>query len=150
MNLHGRADHVSSRYLVDVLTKTQRRQLSLLVCLWLVTFVIFAVWWFQTSQFTGSVRFTFNSLILGWGAILPGYYFFFLRRMKKSNPALLIPRQWRVAMVVTRAPSEPFAEVQRVLVAMQAQAPAHDTWLADEDPTPESLQWCAENNIFVS
>jgi cellulose synthase (UDP-forming) len=150
MNKHGLADHVSSRYLVDVLTKAQKRRLSLLVCLWLVTLVIFCVWWCTPSHFTGWVRFTFNSLILGYGAILPGYYFFFLSRMKRSDPTLPIPRHWRVAMVVTRAPSEPFSQVQRMLLAMQVQTPAHDTWLADEDPTPESLQWCAEHNIFVS
>jgi cellulose synthase (UDP-forming) len=150
MNEHGLADHVSSRYLVDVLTKTQKRRLSLLICLWLVTLVIFCVWWCNPSHFTGWLRFIFNSLILGYGAILPGYYFFFLSRMKMSDPALPIPRHWRVAMVVTRAPSEPFARVQRMLLAMQAQTPAHDSWLADEDPTPESLQWCAQHNISVS
>ena len=38
---------------------------------------------------------------------MPVYYFYFLRRMKKPNPELSIPVDWRVAMVVTRAPSEP-------------------------------------------
>lgn len=150
MNKHGLADHVASRYLVEVLTKTQKRRLSLLVGLWLVTVAIFWVWWCKPSHFTGWVRFTCNSVILGYGAILPGYYFFFLSRMKMSDPTLPIPRRWRVAMVVTRAPSEPFAQVQRMLLAMRAQTPAHDTWVADEDPNPESLQWCAEHNIFVS
>ncbi len=57
--------------------------------------------------------------------------------MKRTDPSLSIPRHWRVAMIVTRAPSEPFALVQRMLLTMQAQSPAHDTWLADEEPTAE-------------
>jgi cellulose synthase (UDP-forming) len=150
MNNHGRRDHVSSRYLVDVLTRTQKRQLGLLVCLWLVTVVAFYAWWFQPNHITGLIPFSVNSLIVSWGALLPGYYFFFLSRMKRSDRRLSIPRHWRVAMIVTRAPSEPFASVQRMLLTMQAQSPAHDTWLADEGPTPESLEWCEAHNVFVS
>jgi len=81
---------------------------------------------------------------------MPGYYFYFLRRMKKPNPALPIPADWRVAMVVTRAPSEPFAMAQQTLLAMKAQDIPHDTWLADEDPSPEILAWCREHDIKVS
>ena len=140
----------SDGYLVDVLNKAQREQLELLICLWLATVAAFAVWWLDPSHFTGPVRFAFNSLILVWGALIPGYYFFFLSRMKRSNPALTIPKHWRVAMIVTRAPSEPFSLVQRMLLAMKAQASPHDTWLADEDATAEILHWCKENGVFVS
>jgi len=127
MNRRGLGKHVSSGYLVQVLNTTQREQLRLLICLWIATVVGFGVWWFEPGHFTGPVRFTFNSLILIWGVIIPGYYFFFLSRMKRSDPALAIPDDWRVAMIVTRAPSEPFALVQRMLLAMKAQGAAHDT-----------------------
>ena len=40
----------------------------------------------------------------------------------------------RVAMIVTKTPSEPFAVVRRTLEAMLAQTYPHETWLADEDP----------------
>ncbi|ODT17786.1 MAG: N-acetylglucosaminyltransferase, partial [Kaistia sp. SCN 65-12] len=55
-----------------------------------------------------------------------------------------------VAMVVTRAPSEPFPVVAETLRAMLAQNVPHDTWLADEDPSPETLAWCEANGVFVS
>jgi cellulose synthase (UDP-forming) len=99
---------------------------------------------------TGPIRFLFNSLILVWGLLMPGYYFYFICRMKKPNPKLEIPSSWRVAMITTKTPSEPFARVRQTLLAMKAQTPAHDTWLADEDPTPETLKWCADHGIYVS
>ncbi len=33
---------------------------------------------------------------------------------------------------------------------MKAQTPPHDTWLADEDPTAEALEWCAHHGVSVS
>ncbi len=137
-------------YLVKVLNKRQSAQLCLLTGLWLVATIAFAIWWLQPAHFTGPIRFAFNSFILAWGIFMPGYYFYFLGRMKKPNPELEIPSSWRVAMVTTKAPSEPFARVQQTLLAMKAQTPAHDTWLADEDPTPETLKWCAAHGISVS
>jgi cellulose synthase (UDP-forming) len=53
-------------------------------------------------------------------------------------------------MVTTRAPSEPFSLVKRTLEAMLAQQYPHDTWLADEDPTDEICEWCAEHGVQVS
>ena len=62
----------------------------------------------------------------------------------------LLPAGSRVAMVVTKAPSEPFSVVATTLKAMLAQAYPHDTWLADEDPSPETLDWCRRHGVFVS
>ncbi|MBM5802101.1 MAG: glycosyltransferase, partial [Cyanobacteria bacterium K_DeepCast_35m_m2_023] len=56
----------------------------------------------------------------------------------------------RLAMVVTKAPSEPWSLVQETLEAMLAQDPPHDTWLADEDPTPAALDWCSRHGVRVS
>ncbi len=53
-------------------------------------------------------------------------------------------------MVVTKAPSEPFEVVAETLCAMLAQNVPHDTWLADEDPSPATLAWCREHGVFVS
>jgi cellulose synthase (UDP-forming) len=141
---------VRNEYLVKVLDKPQSAQLYLLVALWLVASIAFSIWWLHPAHFTGPLRFAFNSFILAWGILMPGYYFYFLCRMKKPNPELEIPSSWRIAMVTTKTPSEPFARVQQTLLAMKEQSPAHDTWLADEDPTPETLKWCADQGIFVS
>jgi hypothetical protein len=53
-------------------------------------------------------------------------------------------------MVVTKAPSEPFPIVRRTLEAMLAQRYPHDTWLADEDPSAETLAWCENHGVRVS
>ena len=68
----------------------------------------------------------------------------------RAEPALSVPRDWRVAMVVTKAPSEPFDIVRTTLLAMLDQTYPHDTWLADEDPSPETLDWCRDHGVFVS
>ena len=141
---------VRHEYLVRVLDKPESAQLYLLVALWLVASIAFSIWWLHPAHFTGPLRFAFNSFILAWGLLMPGYFFYFICRMKKPNPELEIPASWRVAMITTKTPSEPFARVQQTLLAMKAQEPAHDTWLADEDPSPETLKWCKDHGIFVS
>ena len=60
----------------------------------------------------------------------------------------------RVAMVVTKAPSEPWPLVRSTLEPMLAQEFAtprvYDVWLADEDPSSETRAWCAEHGVNVS
>jgi cellulose synthase (UDP-forming) len=143
-------NHAPAEYLTKVLNKRQSSHLYFLTSLWLITTVAFAVWWLQPAHYTEPFRFAFNSFILAWSLIIPGYYFYFLCQMKKPNPKLEIPSTWRIAMVTTRAPSEPFSQVQQTLLAMKAQRPAHDTWLADEDPTAATLTWCAKHGVSVS
>jgi hypothetical protein len=94
-------------YLVDILNRRQQTQAYVLIGLWTVSVAIFAFWWFQPSHVANPWLFAFNSFVLEWAILMPAYYFYFLRRMKKPNPELPIPADWRVAMVVTRAPSEP-------------------------------------------
>jgi len=137
-------------YLVRVLNKQQSLRLYFMVGIWLIATIAFAIWWLQPVHFTEPFRFAFNSLILAWSLIIPGYYFYFLCQMKKPNPELEVPSDWRIAMITTRAPSEPFAKVQKTLLAMKAQTPDHDTWLADEDPTAEVFKWCAAHGVSVS
>lgn len=136
-------------YLVDVLNRKQKRQVDILIVLWALSAGIFTVWWFQPKHIDNPWLFAFNSFVLGWGIVMPAYYFYFLRRMKKPNPELPIPADWRVGMVVTRAPSEPFALVKRMLGAMKAQEVPHDAWLADEDPSPEILDWCKAHDVYL-
>jgi len=137
-------------YLVHLLTKRQQHQLDVLIGLWFILVTWFMFWWWEPKHCVDLFHTIFNSVIICWGMILPAYYFYFLRRMKKPNPELQIPVEWRVAMVVTRAPAEPFAMVKEMLFAMLAQDVPHHTWLADEDPDPEIIEWCRENNVFLS
>jgi hypothetical protein len=83
-------------YLVKVLSKRQSAQLYLLTGLWLIATIAFAIWWLQPAHFTGPFRFAFNSFILAWSLVIPGYYFYFLCRMKKPDPDVSILRGWRL------------------------------------------------------
>jgi hypothetical protein len=62
------------------------------------------------------------------------------------------PLELRVAMVVTKAPSEPVAMLQATLGACLAQEwPVRfDVWLADKDPVPDMAAWCAAHGVRVS
>jgi cellulose synthase/poly-beta-1,6-N-acetylglucosamine synthase-like glycosyltransferase len=118
--------------------------------LWASITAYFLSWWFQPSHYTDFFHFAFDSFIVFWSIILPGYYFYFLNRVKRPNPALQIPADWRIAMVATKATSEPFELAVKMLKAMKAQDLQADVWLADEDPTPQMRAWCEENGVYLS
>jgi cellulose synthase (UDP-forming) len=139
-----------TRFLIDVLSGWQRLQLVLLLSIWTATEVFFWQYWLQTEHVVTWTGFVFNTLLILWFTALPAYFLFFLTRMKKPDPKLTIPNGLRVAMVVTRAPSEPFSVVRRTLEAMLGQSYPHDTWLADEQPTDEIASWCLENGVQIS
>jgi UDP-glucose/GDP-mannose dehydrogenase family, NAD binding domain len=96
------AETLKQPYLVDVLSRKQKRQVTILIVLWGISAGVFTEWWFQPKHIADPWLFAFNTFVLGWGIIMPAYYFYFLRRMKKPNPELSIPVDWRLAMVVTR------------------------------------------------
>ena len=108
-------------YQVDLLTPRRKLQIQILIGVWAIAAIYFLIWWFQPSHFTDPAHFIFNSFIVLWNIVLPGYYFYFLRRTKKPNPAIQIPAEWRIAIVATRAPSESFELVKKMLLAMKAQ-----------------------------
>ena len=136
-------------YLVDVMNLRQRVVFYILLSLWLFFVAVFWIWWLDPSHVVGKLSFVFNSLLIAWNMLMPAYFFFFASRMKKPNPALPIPDDLRVAMVVTKAPSEPFEIVKKTLTAMLNQKYPHDTWLADENPTDEVIAWCKQKRVFI-
>ena len=149
----GAADHqqvFDEQLLIDVMSGRQRVLFRFLVTAWSVGLIVFYLWWFRGDHFAGWFKFVVNTLLLTWTLALPGYFLFFVSRIKRPNPRFPVPRGWRVAMVTTRAPSEPFAVVRQTLVAMLAQEYPHDTWLADEDPSEDIYRWCAEHGVRVS
>lgn len=137
-------------FLVSVMSHRQKRIYLLLLCPWVVALAYLWGWWFHPNHVLAWIDVAFVSLLLGWQTLLPAYYFYFVYCMKRPNPALDIPDHWRVAMVVTKAPSEPWPVVQATLEAMLDQAFPHDNWLADEDPTEETLNWCRDHGVQVS
>lgn len=136
--------------LIDVLSRRERAIFLGLVTLWATTLVWFWHWWLRPEHIVSIEGVIVCSILLAWNTILPAYYFFFVWRMKRPNRRLHAPLDWRVAMVVTKAPSEPWDVVKRTLQAMIAQNYPHDNWLADEHPSSETLEWCQENHVRVS
>jgi len=137
--------------LVPVLSFGRELVLRLIVLAAAMTTAWFWLWWLAT----GHGEWTFGSvtatLLLAWVFGLSGYFFFFVCRMSRPNPALPIP-DLRVAMVVTKAPAEAWSVLQQTIEAMLAQEfdLPYDIWIADERPTLETLLWCLEHGVKVS
>ncbi|MEK2603687.1 glycosyltransferase [Burkholderia arboris] len=135
---------------VPLMDSGTRIVFQILALCWFVALGIFWRWWLRDEHYVDAFRFGVNCFVLFWTTFIPGYFIFIIRSAVVPNPALPVPLDWRVAMVVTKAPSEPFEIVRTTLLAMLDQTYPHDTWLADEDPSPETLDWCREHGVFVS
>jgi cellulose synthase/poly-beta-1,6-N-acetylglucosamine synthase-like glycosyltransferase len=137
-------------YLVSPYTPRERLALWLLAALWLAALAQFFAWWFDPAHVVSGTRFLIITLAVGWITLLPAYFVFFVLRARIANPAVPIPEGWRVAMVVTKVPSEPFLLVRETLEGMLRQRYPHDVWLADEDPAPETIAWCERHGVRIS
>jgi cellulose synthase (UDP-forming) len=134
-----------------LLSRRQHWQYRLLVVAWVIGQLWFWRWWLQDDHVVTLFGIVFNSVLLSWAAFLPAWFLFFLGRARQPNPHLPVPAG-RVAMVVTRAPSEPWTLVRKTLLAMLAQdfPRPYDVWLADEDPSVETRAWCATHAVRIS
>lgn len=142
--------HLNTKYLKHLFSLSNRIFLFLLCCIWLATFIFFWNWWFQPDHIQNIAAFTLITGMQVWLTALPLYFLYVLSRSKTIDSRTLLPDYGRVAIVVTKAPSEPFALVKDTLIAALKQKPKHDTWLADESPTKEVVDWCSENNVYLS
>lgn len=133
-----------------VLTAPARRLLWLLVGFWLIGTLAFWHWALQPSVWVSGPGTLLNLVLLLYVTGIPAWPFYLFLRMQQVRPRLPLPSPLRVAMVVTKAPSEPWPLVQRTLEAMLLQRPAHDTWLADEQPTEAVRRWCALHGVRLS
>ena len=139
-------------YTVPVMTGGQRRRFRALVLLWLVAALSFLLWWLQGRHVVTVAGMALNTGVLLWVVFAQtGWYLFFVARMRRPNPACPLPAG-RVAMVVTKAPSEPWPVVRRTLEGMLRQdfPRPYGVWLADEDPDEETRRWCAARGVRVS
>ncbi|MDQ3810624.1 MAG: glycosyltransferase, partial [Chloroflexota bacterium] len=159
----------AERYLVAGMSTAQRWIFRCLVAVWGASLLIFWPWWFQEEHVVTWPGMLLSTTLLAWSMCLPAWFFFFVHRMRRPNPRMGLPNG-RVAMVVTKAPSEPWPVVRKTLEAMLAQdfpEPREvwlgqlagrgtsrtrwfDVWLADEDPTDETRRWCAEHGVNIS
>jgi cellulose synthase (UDP-forming) len=141
-----------NRHLCDALSRFQRISLACLIVAWVGLSAVAWTWWLQPANSTSAATLLISSALLSLEMlVLPLWFFFWIWRMKRPNPALAVP-ELRVAIVVTKAPSEPWVLVRETLEAMLTQdLPfSYDTWLADESPQPETCAWCAEHGVRIS
>ena len=135
---------------VPALPAPQRRLLFLLVLFWLLGTLAFWHWALQPSVWVSVPGTLFNLLLLIYATGVPAWPFYLFLRMRRVRADLPTSPGLRVAMVVTKAPSEPWPLVQLTLQAILAQQGNHDTWLADEQPTDEVRAWCVNHGVHVS
>lgn len=143
--------HHRIAYLKSVMNRRQQLTYFSLIGLWICSLLFFWIWWLRPEHVVTVAGMVANSLVLLWSTVLPGYYFFFVARMHEPDSALPLP-EGRVAIIVTKAPSEPWAVVEKTLRAMKAQVfpRPFDVWLADEDPAEETIAWCIEHGVWIS
>jgi cellulose synthase (UDP-forming) len=146
----GRYKPAQRRLLTSMYTPRQMRRYIVLSLLWAASVTWFWIWWLDPDHFIGWVPFLFATIPLLWIHGLQLFFVYVMLQASRSSAPDPQPGQWRVAMVVTKAPSEPFEVLQKTLLAMLEQDYPHDTWLADEDPTPETLDWCRRHGVKVS
>jgi cellulose synthase/poly-beta-1,6-N-acetylglucosamine synthase-like glycosyltransferase len=135
--------------LEPLLSPRQRVLHTAAAAAWALAILYFWVWWLQPKHNIGTAWFALNSMALAWLTLVPLYLLSLYIRGRVSA-AQVAPPAGRVAMVVTKAPSEPWSVVRETLEAMLAQDYPHDTWLADEVPTHETLAWCKEHGVQIS
>ncbi len=111
----------------------------------------FWLWWLASGHgsWTSPLG-AISTVLLAWVFLMPTYFLFFVCRMTRPDLRVPLPAL-RVAMIVTKAPSEPWAVVRATLEAMLAQdyPSAYDVWLADERPSTETLAWCDARHVRV-
>jgi cellulose synthase (UDP-forming) len=132
------------------LNRRQQTQLASLVVCWVIATGFYWWWWLDPAHLVSAPLMILNSLLFFYITGLPGYSFFFALRMARPHPELQIPKGLTVAMVATKVPDEPWPMVKDTLKRMVDQAYPHDTWLADEDPSPEARAWCQKNHVKLS
>lgn len=135
--------------LTPLLRDRVRWRYYVLIGLWVISILWFWGWWLMPSHYTG-MQYWVATLGLGWLFFLQAFFVVVFHRARVPTAEPPDPATTRVAMIVTKTPSEPFSVLQATLTAMLEQSYPHDTWLADEAPTPETIAWCEANGVRIS
>lgn len=156
LRAHATAASAEKPYFVPVFSGWRKAVNLAGIAIWLAALAYFWIWWFQPGHNHTPGRWLLVTFILAWITLIPAYYVALFGRARLCvGDARDLPGEPRTAMVVTKAPSEPFAIVRRTLQGALAQRLPderfrYDVWLADEDPSPETLAWCAAHGVQVS
>lgn len=146
----GQGSHAANRFTRRLFTGWRRAKYEVLILLWIAASLYFWLWWFEPDHILPGVRYWVVTLAFGWLFFMQAYFVFIFRTARVPACAAPDPDTMRVAMIVTKTPSEPFSVLKRTLEAMLAQTYPHDTWLADEDPQSETIAWCEARGIRIS
>ncbi|MFP3989793.1 glycosyltransferase [Streptomyces sp. E11-3] len=136
---------------VRTLRAADRRKAAVLSAGWVAAVVWFWIWWLQPEHREGWIGLGVNSALLLYLALLPVYFVVAVLRLRSLDRFVAVP-SLRTAFVVTRAPSEPWEMARTTLRAMLDQDFPHPyhVWLCDEDPSAQTLAWCADHGVRVS
>ncbi|HYF26027.1 MAG TPA: glycosyltransferase [Baekduia sp.] len=137
---------------VHLASRGQLAVLDALALAWVAAAVGFWTWWLRPEHLVTGWGLALNSGALVFEfVVLPVWFLVFTRRARRPDRRGELP-DLRAAMVVTKAPSEPWPLVRETLEAMLAQdiGRPYDVWLADEDPTPLAGRWCAAHGVRIS
>jgi cellulose synthase (UDP-forming) len=122
----------------SVLSGTQKATHLALALLWALVTVSFWLWWLgHSAHSTPWLYWTQTVTLLYQTTILPSFYWFFVRRMRR--PVEPEPRTgMRVAMITLCVPSsESIAVIRRQLEALRRVRYPHDSWVLDEGDSPQ-------------
>ncbi len=136
--------------LQPVLTRAAKARYLVITAIWATTLVWFWQWWLRGDHVANLSGFVLSTVVLGWIYFLQLYFVVIFLGAKRSIAPVPAVGKYRVAMIVTKTPSEPLALLQRTLRAMLAQEYPHDTWLADEDPSDLTRAWCKAHGVRIS
>jgi cellulose synthase (UDP-forming) len=136
---------------VPTLSRRDKCAVAALAASWGVFFAVFWNWWLIPAHRVTWAGLIVTSVLLFYLTCQASYFLIAVARLPRVSRALPIPRL-RLAIAVTRAPSEPWAMARSTLEAMLGQdfPYAYDVWLCDEDPGGQILRWCERNGVRVS
>lgn len=138
------------RFFEPVLPRGPAAAQALVIGLWVIAAGQFWIWWFQSEHISGWLPFWSVTACLAWLTLNQAYFSGITINPLRPARSLVPAADLRIAMVVTKAPSEPFSVVRLTLEAMLAQDLPHDTWLADEAPTAETIAWAEAHGVRIS
>lgn len=137
--------------MTPALRRSDRTWITLMSVGWMISFVLFWLWWLGPQNRAGWAGLVLNSAVLFYVTAIPLYFLLAVAWLRKPDPRVPMP-PLRVAFAVTKAPSEPWDTARRTLVSMLNQdfPNPYDVWLCDEDPTDEVAAWCEANGVKLS
>lgn len=144
-------DRIAAETTVPIMTATEHLRYRLLVGLWLAGSLAFWMWWMRSVHVVTIPRFLFITVPnVYMFFVLPCFFFFFVGRMRRPNPALCLAPGLRVTFVTTFVPSSETLEVlERTIVAMRDQEGyPHDVWVLDEGDTLAAKALCDRVGAF--